>query len=268
MRLSKDGGIPHVPPLVATGLWNLSLCYDRGIGVPRDKLAAQALQQQCRESELEYGQKRVVPVAGAKAPPSRRRASEPLTPTSASLGNPNDPLTGAGGERHSRRRFSSVPLLTPPPPEGPPPTRENKRDSRRGTSPGESKSEETTTRGSTIGYRHVPSSGRPLDSWETCTRESVQKRHSEGGCHDPRSVSATVPGESDGAANGEREHRGVNDTDDSDAIPPPSHRRKDSLLLKPTPLAIARVKAAVERRKALEAAAVSAAAANGDPSEH
>lgn len=47
--------------------------------------------------------------------------------------------------------------------------------------------------------------------------------------------------------------------------PPPQRGRKDSLLLKPTPEAIARVKAAVERRKKLQAAAASASA--GDPAK-
>lgn len=45
-------------------------------------------------------------------------------------------------------------------------------------------------------------------------------------------------------------------------IPPPPRDRKNSLLLKPTPQAIARVKAAVERRKRLQAAPASAAPAS------
>lgn len=43
--------------------------------------------------------------------------------------------------------------------------------------------------------------------------------------------------------------------EDSNLIPMQARGRKDSLLLKPSLLAIARVKAAVERRKKLEAAA-------------
>ncbi|CAN0132267.1 unnamed protein product, partial [Ectocarpus sp. 4 AP-2014] len=123
-RMLQDG----IGPRRLTGLWNLALCYERGIGVARDPLAAQALQQQCRDREA--GGRRPS-VTGDQAGPLAlhpRRSSDPsasaIPPPTADNGN-DDKANGNESKINARRRSSgwrssSVPLVTPPPPEGAP----------------------------------------------------------------------------------------------------------------------------------------------------
>lgn len=129
------------------GLWNLGLCYERGVGVAQDPIAAQALQQQCRDRERMQSQAK----RGGGPPPSiaggstadgqpdhyPRRSSEPSAPSvvpprldnsnnHSNGGNYNDTIQNSNDRTHerrlsSRRRSSSLPFTTPPPPEGPPP---------------------------------------------------------------------------------------------------------------------------------------------------
>lgn len=113
------------------GLWNLALCYERGVGVARDPLAAQALQQQCRDREARGRRPSVTGDQAGPLAPHLRRSSDPsasvIPPPTADKGNDdraNDSESKTNARRRSsRRRSSSNTLVTPPPPEGaPPPT--------------------------------------------------------------------------------------------------------------------------------------------------
>ena len=130
--------IADPPPKLATstGLWNLSLCYERGVGVAQDTVAAQALQQQCRDRE-EHTQTRrsssssmaggaAAPAVVASSGPPRRSSETPtfaLTPT-----RDDGTVVGASERGGGRRRSSSIPAVTPPPPDGPPPAHARKPD--------------------------------------------------------------------------------------------------------------------------------------------
>lgn len=222
---------------LVTGLWNLALCYERGLGVARDPLAAQALQQQCRDQERENQLRRGPSVVGAVAlgvgARSGRRSSEPLA-----VSGPNPTKRWP----KPRLRSSSVPTLTPPRPQGSPPGRATKLDRRQYQIPEKAEFEEPAAVpiGSS-GHKNVrnedPSIGR---------RPSV-------------SVGRTA---AESAAEGTAVAASAS-LDISDRISPSPLERKDSLLLKPTPLAIARVKAAVERRRRQELVGMSSAVADG-----
>lgn len=118
---------------------------------------------------------------------------------------------------------SPMPAYTPPPPRGPPPARKSSgTDARRTVAPRQETELGIGKRSSDC--RSVPSADGIVD------RGSGEKE---------------VPGV------------GVGSIVSSVALADPQaqHQRKDSILLKPTPTAIARVKAAVERRRAMEKAA-------------
>lgn len=197
----------------------------------QDTIAAQALQQQCRDRERKSQPERPGSAAGAGAANRRASLSSPSVPLPADGGN--DPW--AVGERQRRLRSSSVLATTPPPPLGPPPA----------TTIVEERSPDTeqdvsARRGSS--YKYVPPRDRSEENDKRpVVGKSVNRRPSTG--------HGDVVNET--AATGELGR----DSSASVTSPP----RKSSLLLKPTPLAIARVKAAVERRKRLEADAMSVA---------
>lgn len=176
--------------------------------------------------------------AANRAPPGRR-ASEPLTAALVHMDGSNDSSVASGRPHESRRRSSSVPFVIPLPPNDASPKNEKQHDHCQGTSPQEFESKDKTIRGSNTGYVYIPSADRPAEMRRTVTAPS-------------------------GVADGGSGHSKFDCAEESNLTPTQARGRKDCLLLKPSPIAIARVKAAVERRKKLEAAAVAAAASEGN----
>lgn len=256
---------PCLHPRPTAGLWNLSLCYERGVGVERDPIVAQALQQQCRDRENKPQHKRSASVVGTGSGSgatveSGKRSSEPSVsvPSPTDGGNIDAPLE-TGGARQARRSSSPVPFATPPPPAGPPPAHV-KRKSNSDNTTADSKSATTLNGDDRGGHKHgstgvtapEPSGGYKYVPEGPGDGPVDNVRPSAGGYGVDRRGSGAA-----GVVGVDREK--------SEPVGPALRQRSDSLLLKPTPLAIARVKAAVERRKALEAAAVSAAAVKKPP---
>ncbi|CAM9703655.1 unnamed protein product, partial [Hapterophycus canaliculatus] len=271
-----------------TGLWNLSLCYERGVGVAKDVVVAQALQQQCRDREMGVGisvaDRQPIPGTGS-ALGHPRRSSDP----SAAVGDParND-IDNAGANRgsnnnsestsessnasklvkerrrSSRRRSSSGPLVTPPPPEGAPPPAAT-----RGQTDDVPQSIDQTAVAaksrkpsllSKKPYKYVPKDGGPLAA---ASPGHNPDRSGTGSSNRRRETSKVSNGEITAGAGNRRSTTVANPTRTECIVPPhwappPPRERKDSFLLKPTPEAIARVKAAVERRKKLQAVVASA----------
>eukprot|EP00903_Cladosiphon_okamuranus_P014082 g13089.t1 len=254
-----------VRTFISVRLWNLALCYERGVGVARDPLAAQALQQQCRDRERE-GQLR----RGAPPPPSaatggrevtppfaRRRSSHPSNsgaPRSSPRAdegrrdNDSDDDNDSGGnnkkrdrsserKRSSRRRSSlsssSVPAATPPPPKVAPPNAMAAGGSPKAdTEASAAASRRSSSSSKQPPYKYVPKADRPLQSRRGAAAEED-----------------------------EEEEAAPSASSQSERFLPQPRERKNSLMLRPTPQAIARVKAAVERRKKLQAAAMASSAA-------
>ncbi|CAM9570382.1 unnamed protein product, partial [Scytosiphon promiscuus] len=267
-------------------LWNLSLCYERGVGVAKDVVVAQALQRQCRDREAgaqpSVADGQPVPRAGS-ALGHPRRSSDPSPSVRAPLRNGvgdggasggtnatgGRPSEGSNivdavnkGPRPSRRRSSSIPLATPPPPEGPPPPAISR------VSPEDApESTDQTAVAARSRKRSSSLSDKPLKYISehdgppaAASSDHNSRRPGTGGPNRRRQSSnvssAAITGDERRAADADAARR-------EGAVsprwsPPPPRKRKDSLLLKPTPEAIARVKAAVERRKKLQAAAASA----------
>lgn len=123
-----------------------------------------------------------------------------------------------------------MPFVTPLPPNGASPKDEKQHDCCQGTSTQELETKDKTTRGSNTGYVYIPSADQPTEMRRTVTAIS-------------------------GVADGGTEHKKFDCTEESNLTPMQARGRKDSLLLKPSLVAIERVKAAVKRRKKLEAAA-------------
>ncbi|CAN0447160.1 unnamed protein product [Ectocarpus sp. 8 AP-2014] len=260
-----------------SGLWNLALCYERGVGVARDPIAAQALQQQCRDREAGGRRPSVTGDQAGPLAPHLRRSSDPsasaIPPPTADNGNDNK-ANGSESEvnarrRSSGRRSSSVPLVTPPPPEGAPPptaTRGNPLANYQNISP-ESEATAASRRSSSSSkqpYKYVPKRDGPLptdttDRPSTSSNSQAAEVPAAGGKIGRNSQDMPQPGAADDAASPTGARTGGPAS--APWIPPPPRDRKNSLLLKPTPQAIARVKAAVERRKKLQAPAASAAPA-------
>lgn len=194
------------------GLWNLSLCYERGVGVTRDLLVARALQQQCHECEGSQSQR-----LGAG-----RRASPSIAGGPATQARSSDVFVSAADGQ--RCRMSSAIAATPPPPTVPPP--------RRPTS-------ETTASDKLLSSENALPEAKSVSKSEPKpageTRESAQSETTQD-------------------VNRPESHLGVSKANTNCPVSLTPKERKDSMLLRPTPEAIARVKAAVERRRALEEA--------------
>lgn len=231
----------------------------------RDPIVAQALQQQCRDRENKPQHKRSASVVGTGSGSgatagSGKRSSEPSVsvPISTDGGSIDAPLE-TGGARQARRLSSSVPFATPPPPAGPPPAHV-KRVSNSNNTTADTKSAATHDGDDGGGHEHG-STG--VTAPEPSGRYKYVPKGPEEGPADSVRPSAGGYG-IDRRGSGAAAVVGV-DPEKSEPGAPALRQRSDSLLLKPTPLAIARVKAAVERRKALEAAAVSTAADKKPP---
>ncbi|CAN0429746.1 unnamed protein product, partial [Ectocarpus fasciculatus] len=252
------------------GLWNLALCYERGVGVARDPLAAQALQQQCKDREASRRRSSVPGDQAGPLAPHLRRSSDssasvvppPTADNDNSKANDSESKVNAR-RRSSRRRSSSVPLVTPPPPEGAPPptaTRGNPAVNSQGISP---ESTTVTSRRSSSSskqpYKYVPKRDGPLPTDIAGRPNTSSNRQAAAGGQSGRNNQHVREGVADDTASPTGERTGG--TSSAPWIPPPPRDRKNSLLLKPTPQAIARVKAAVERRKKLQAAAAPSAQA-------
>lgn len=170
---------------------------------------------------------------------TRRRSSEPSASATALTEEKDGPNTLGEKQTSTRRRSSSVPAVTPPPPEGSPPTQTTKPDLAQQKSPEgtEPEAPHATRGGNSRGYKYVPKGDQAAERRPSSSNPAVVYGGNE------RATAAAAGGATDISA------------------PPSPGKRRDSLLLKPTPMAIARVKAAVERRKRLEAETVSASAA-------
>lgn len=283
--------LPHLLDL-KSGLWNLSLCYQRGVGVAQDIVAAHALQQQCRDRENNLQGKRAPLMvnattanAGVATIPKMQRSSYNSSSIAATshkdngnhANNFNDhsnidaALREAGTQQvqqqqqsmTAQRRLSlSAQNVTPPLPDNTPPnsTRSPPASHRRRESKGiqneEGKQRSTSKRRKSKGHKHSPADEKERDH----SRRSSVKRESgrtssknSDRKEEPRAVALNI------SINGSAADDSGSTSDAGEGSSPP-RGRKDSLQLRPTPLAIARVKAAVERRKQLEAAAVSSAA--------
>lgn len=183
-------------------------------------------------------------------PGPQRRSSDPgsSTNTSTHAAFRGEEKQGPQGtaKRQNHQRSYSVPRVTPPPPRGPPP---------RGPPP---ETPSTQRKSADIGTTDSVTLGNKPD------KADVQARLSVG--------YTFAPDTKGDVEEGSARHGSGTDavTDDSQAFSTATGsnaqgtpvvstslqgQRKDSLMLKPTPTAIARVKAAVERRRALEAEA-------------
>ncbi|CAM9506155.1 unnamed protein product, partial [Choristocarpus tenellus] len=62
-----------------SGLWNVALCYERGVGVPADQVKAQALRLECQEREmaLNIDKAKAAAASAGGGPVARRRPSIP-----------------------------------------------------------------------------------------------------------------------------------------------------------------------------------------------
>ncbi|CAM9856371.1 unnamed protein product, partial [Ectocarpus sp. 13 AM-2016] len=217
------------------------------------------LQQQCRDREAGGRRPSVTSDQAGPLAPHPRRSSDPSA--SAIPDNGSDSKINAR-RRSSGRRSSSDPLVTPPPPEGaPPPT------ATRGNISPESATTSASRRSSSSSkqpYKYVPKRDGPLPT-DTVGRPSTSSNSQAAEV--PAAWGKTERNSQDfphqGAADDAASPTGARTRGPASApwTPPPPRDRKNSLLLKPTPQAIARVKAAVERRKKLQAAAASAATA-------
>lgn len=166
-------------------------------------------------------------------------------------------VVGASEKGVSRRRSSSIPTVTPPPPDGSPPAHARKPD--QGQDPISTADSEKNPAaaaaalgGRSRDYKYVPKeeaqTDRPPvfpDRPPAATRRYSSTDGPSGDSREAEGGGAAVP---PGAAS-------------AGSVPLPSRERRDSFLLKPTPQAIARVKAAVERRRKQEATVADDAAA-------
>lgn len=213
--------------------------------MPRDPIAAQALQYQCREREREQRTANgEASGAGSTAEGSRRcsSSSSAMDPTVAPQATTR--VSGVGGVGESktydeivkkpRRKSSHVLGITPPPPSGPPPPRES--------SDGDRKIEVVA----------ATSESKPVTGETGSITGNNKPTSVEGSANNRRSS-----GEDGNVVPGHQDHIPLRAEPSGS---PPQRERKDSLLLKPTPAAIARVKAAVERRRAMGAAVARAVA--------